>query len=230
MVMALNFNTTPYTTNLQLLLDASNPKSYPGSGNTWFDISGNNRHFNWSSANYTADRSRSYFSTNTRTCTGPASNSFGINNGTGYTIITVFSTQTFDGQSFFKWAGDVGNTRGFFMHPGWSNFTLYWDQGGCCDANQRLQLTYDDPTLRNFQVWAFRSRLYDRHQFRNGISQASSSTYAANINLNSTAASVANSEGTNWDGRLAYFALYNTGLDNTTLLSISNSLRGRFNI
>jgi hypothetical protein len=228
--MALNFNTAPYTTNLQLLLDASNTKSYPGSGTTWFDISGNSRNFTWSSVSYTAAGSASYFSTNTRTCTGPASNSFGINNGTGYTIITVFNTQTFDGQTGFKWSGDVGNTRGFFLHPGWSNYTLYWDQGGCCDANQRLQVTYDDPTIRNFQVWAFRSRLYDRTQFKNGISQGSSSTYAANINLNSTAASVGNSEGTNWDGRLAYFALYNTGLDDNTILSISNSLRGRFGV
>lgn len=228
--MALNFNTAPYTTNLQLLLDAGNPKSYPGSGTTWFDISGNSRNFTWSSVSYTAAGSSSYFSTDTRTCTGPASNSFGINNGTGYTIITVFSTQTFNGQHGFKWSGDVGSTRGFFLHPGWSNYTLYWDQGGCCDASQRLQVTYDDPTLRNFQVWTFRSRLYDRTQFKNGISQGSSSTYAANINLNSTAASVANSESTSWDGRLAYFALYNTGLDDNTIVSISNSLRGRFGI
>jgi hypothetical protein len=228
--MSSYYGVTIPTSNLQLLLDASNSKSYPGSGTTWFDISGNNRNFTWSSVSYTAAGSASYFSTNTRTCTGPASNSFGINNGTGYTIITVFNTQTFDGQSGFKWSGDVGNTRGFFLHPGWSNYTLYWDQGGCCDANQRLQVTYDDPTLRNFQIWAFRSRLYDRHQFKNGISQASSSTYAANINLNSTAASVANSEGTNWDGRLAYFALYNTGLDDSSIFEIYSALRGRFNV
>lgn len=228
--MSLNFNTSPYATNLQLLLDASNPKSYPGSGTTWFDISGNNKHFTWSGVSYTAAGGRSYFSTSGYTCTGPASNSFGINNGTGYTIITVFNTQTFNGQSAFKWAGSVSETRGFFLHPGWTNYTLYWDQGGCCNADQRLQVTYDANILTNFQVWAFRSRLYDRHQFRNGISQGSTTTYAANINLNSTAASVANSESTAWDGRLAYFALYNTGLDDNTILSISNSLRGRFGI
>jgi hypothetical protein len=30
---------------LQLYLDAANPKSYPGSGATWFDLSGNGRNF-----------------------------------------------------------------------------------------------------------------------------------------------------------------------------------------
>ena len=27
-------------------LDAANPNSYPGTGNTWFDLSGNENHFN----------------------------------------------------------------------------------------------------------------------------------------------------------------------------------------
>lgn len=198
---------------------------------TWYDISGNNKHFTWeSSPTFTKTNSASYFSTLNNRATGPASNSFNITNGTGYTIITIFNTQVFDGQSFFKWAGSDANTRGFFMHPGWSNFTLYWDQGGCCNADQRLQVTYDSNTLTNFQVWAFRSRLYDRHQFRNGVIQGSTSTYAANINLTSSPAIVANSEGLNWNGRLAYFSLYNTGLDDNTIMSISNSLRGRFGI
>jgi hypothetical protein len=228
--MSSSYGVNIPTTNLQLLLDASNPKSYPGTGTTWFDVSGNNKNFTWSGVSFTSAGSRSYFSTNTRTCTGPASNSFGINNGTGYTIITVFSTQTFDGQSFFKWTGSDANTRGFFMHPGWSNYTLYWDQGGCCNGDQRLQVTYDQTTLSNFQIWAFRSRLYDRYQFKNGVAQGSTSTYAANINLTSGAASVANSEGTNWDGRLAYFALYNTGLDDNSIYQIYSALRGRFNV
>jgi len=33
------------TNNLTLHLDAANNRSYPGSGNKWYDISGNNRHF-----------------------------------------------------------------------------------------------------------------------------------------------------------------------------------------
>jgi hypothetical protein len=228
--MSQSFNTNIRNSNLQLLLDASNSKSYPGSGNTWYDISGKGKHFTWSSASYTSNGSASYFNTNGVTCTGPASNSFNVNNGTGYTIITVFATNTFNSNYFFKWAGSDVDARGFFMHPGWSNYTLYWDQGGCCAASQRLAYTYDANTLSNFQVWAFRSRLYDRYQFKNGIAVTSSSTYAADINLTSDAASVCNSDSTAWDGKLAYFALYNTGLDDNTIFDISRSLGGRFGI
>jgi hypothetical protein len=41
--MGTNYNPRIVTDGLVLCLDAANPKSYPGSGNTWFDLSGNGR-------------------------------------------------------------------------------------------------------------------------------------------------------------------------------------------
>jgi hypothetical protein len=48
------FNTIP-TTGLQLALDASLPASYPGSGPTWFDFSGNGYNGNINNATYSPD-------------------------------------------------------------------------------------------------------------------------------------------------------------------------------
>jgi hypothetical protein len=39
--MATNYNPRIVTDGLVLCLDAANPKSYPGSGTTWYDLSGN---------------------------------------------------------------------------------------------------------------------------------------------------------------------------------------------
>jgi hypothetical protein len=39
--MSIAYNSSIVTTGLVLCLDAGNPRSYPGSGTTWFDISGN---------------------------------------------------------------------------------------------------------------------------------------------------------------------------------------------
>lgn len=241
--MAVNYNTVPYTTNLQLLLDASNSRSYPGSGTTWYDISGNNRNFTWNGtggAVYTSAGQRSYFSTSGTRAQGPNSNSFGINNGTGYTIFMVSTTQTDNGNSAFKFYSTAGRGassggRAIFLHPGWSNYTMYFDQSTCCSADQRTQYTFSLTDMRNFRIYTFRSRLYDRSIFMNGISYTTNTTYAGNINLGAFVTDLGGSDeygdaASTWNGQLAYFSVYNTGLDDNTILSISNSLRGRFGV
>jgi hypothetical protein len=40
--MTVNYNPGIVTSGLILCLDAANPKSYPGTGTSWFDVSGNN--------------------------------------------------------------------------------------------------------------------------------------------------------------------------------------------
>ena len=44
--MAINYSPHIVSDGLVLCLDAANPRSYPGSGNTWYDLSGNGYHFN----------------------------------------------------------------------------------------------------------------------------------------------------------------------------------------
>jgi len=58
-------------TGLQLYLDANNTTSYPETGSTWFDLSGNSKNFTWSSASYNATGIKS-FNTDGRKSTGPA--------------------------------------------------------------------------------------------------------------------------------------------------------------
>lgn len=43
--MAFHYSPKSVTDKLMLALDAGNPNSYPGSGTTWYDLSGNNYHF-----------------------------------------------------------------------------------------------------------------------------------------------------------------------------------------
>lgn len=53
--MTVQANPYIITSTLVLSLDASNPRSYPGSGSVWYDISGNNNHFTlYNSPSYTS--------------------------------------------------------------------------------------------------------------------------------------------------------------------------------
>lgn len=50
--MSLTHSASVVRNGLVLHLDAANPKSYPGSGNTWFDLSGRNNHGTMTSVTY----------------------------------------------------------------------------------------------------------------------------------------------------------------------------------
>lgn len=56
--MALNHSPKIVTDGLMLALDAANARSYPGSGSTWFDASGNNKDFTIDGATYNTNPNR----------------------------------------------------------------------------------------------------------------------------------------------------------------------------
>lgn len=92
------------TDGLELLLDAANTKSYPGSGTTWYDVSGNSRHFTLDGSGITWN-SAGYFSL----ADGGATGNFNITDSTTCTF--VFWMKTTDLQSL--WWKRVGSTSSY---------------------------------------------------------------------------------------------------------------------
>ena len=231
--MGINYSPKIVTDGLVLCLDAANPLSYPGSGNTWFDISGNNKHFTWDNADWNSSGFFTMFSAGTtRIATGPASNSFGIDNTTGYTIFFIFQTTTAGVNAGFKFRGSGYANRGIFCHPGWVNDTVYFDQGGCCNADQRIN--YTNANINDSNIWnmvGLRSTVATRSILYNGFQAVHTTTAAANINLDSNEVLLnPGDEGYNWNGKLAYFAVYNRGITNDEYVQNYNALKGRFGL
>jgi hypothetical protein len=203
--MATIYSPNVVTNGLQLCLDARNTRSYPGSGTSWYDLSGNGRTFTWNTT--PSWDSSGFFSTSGKVATGPASNAININNATGYTIFTVFQTNTATTNALFKVYGSGGANRAIFCHPSWTVGTIYFDQGGCCADSQRLTTS-----LPAYGTWTFMA-------------------LAADINVTSTAMQINPSdEGYNWDGKLAYFSIYNREISVTEYLQNYSALRDRFGI
>lgn len=209
---------------LQCYLDASLYQSWPRTGSTWFDISGKNRHFTWSSVSFTDFGQLSYFNTSGRVATGPASNSFSIPNG-NYTIIYVAYTNSFTSNGAFKFhrdGGDAVQRRAIFAHPTWTSGDLYFDQGGCCDASQRVNVSITGQTAQ-YRMWTLRRGSDGRKIIRGTTTMATNTTAAANITMNGTAAQLnPNDEGYNWDGRLLSFAAYNRAISDAEVTRIYN--------
>jgi len=218
---------------LAVYLDATNASSYPGTGTTWFDLSGNNRDFTWDTASFTSG-SPSYFSTSGRRCTGPASNSLGINNTSGYTIFIVALQNSLVQSSAFKFyknnlSGSSG--RAIFSHLTWNNEVIYFDQGGCCDSDTRTFVsagttnTWNVYTLRRLTGSSTRSIL------KNGSVLTTNSNSASTLDLDSRAIDLGNSdEGSVWNARLGGFIVYNRGLSDTEVTDVYTTIRTRYGI
>ena len=119
---------------LVLNLDASNSTSYSGIGATWNDISGNNNHFNINTATY---NSEGYFVFDgDDSMTGPPSNSFGLSQ-TDHTIEIILEPVS-GGGSVINFRGDSHN-YGINAHLPWSSNVIFYDVGGCCDSDDRIE-------------------------------------------------------------------------------------------
>jgi hypothetical protein len=219
---------------LVLALDAGNTKSYPGSGTTWTDISGKGKNFTWVSApTFTSNGPLSYFSTSGNRCTGPASNSFGIDNTSGYTIFLVCKQNALVNSSAFKFYSSVG--RGIFSHCTWSDDSVYFDQGGCCGADTRTSVASGGSQTWN--IWTFRrfTNSSTRSISKNGSTLTTNTATAADINLTSTGVDLGSSDeyGGNssaWNAQLNSFIVYNRGLSDDEISQNFNALRGRYGI
>jgi hypothetical protein len=217
---------------LQLYLDASNPLSYSGSGNTWRDLSGKGKDFTWtSSPSYNSSGIR-YFNTSGNGASGPASNSFGINNTSGYTIIfTVYQNATAQ-TGAFKWystnGGSTVSNRGIFAHATWVDGNLYWDQGGCCGTDTRTFGMITNST-GNWHVVALRCNYYQNNRtvWDNGRIIVTNVNGIANINLSGTAANIGYTDeyGTSWNARIGQFAVYNRSISNTEMDIVTNKFK-----
>ena len=231
--MGISYNPRIVTDGLVLALDAGNTKSYPGSGTTWTDLSGNGRNFTWVSTPTFTGGSRPYFSTLGNRCTGPASNSFGITNTSGYTIFLICEQNALVNTAAFKFYGAAG--RAIFSHCTWADDRVYFDQGGCCGSDTRTETASGGSQTWN--IWTFRrfTGSSTRSISKNGTTLVTNTATAVDINLSATGVDLGSSDeyGGNistWNAKLGGFIVYNRGLSDNEIQQNSNALKSRYGI
>jgi len=228
--MGLNHSPSIVTNGLTLYLDAGNSKSYPGSGTAWNDLSGQNKNFVWSGTpSFVSAGALSYFNTLNLYASGPASNSFGVTNATGYCVMLACLNITLTLNVAFNWDGAGG--RGIYSHlPYGSSEVVYWDQGGCCNADTRTSVASGGSTTWN--IWTFnRQSSTNRSIYKNGTILTTNTTIAADPGLTANPAIInVDSGGRVWDARLSFMMLYNRGLTDLEVQQNFNALRGRYGL
>ena len=228
--MALNRGPRIVTSGLVLALDAGNKNSYPGSGNTWFDLSGNGNNVTatnspvWNSGGYWANTSTSYF-------TGAGTSSIPIGNSQ-YTMIVWIRQRVADGWSpnyagFISIGGYGTNNQSNairtdvaglgYLYNYWWNNDLYLNNNnaGISLGNWYMIAASFDGTTR--RIWV------------NAISRASDTPI--NHNVLTTTIQISKTYNTEYqNGDMAIAQIYNRGLSTNEMMQNFNATRRRFGI
>lgn len=219
--------------NLLLHLDAANPKSYPGSGSTWFDVSGNG--YNGTLINSPTFSSSGFFTFNgtnsTASVTKPFPNIVGqisveiwvnfasysnepvlMHKGTHYTLHMRNSS----GTDRWTWA-DSSNYS-------YANFG-YRQASGLYATNTWMQLVCTKDSSNNVRLYKNGVLLDTRTAFGSPLAATNSTLWIVGYSDNDTtpSSSVLN-------GSVAVAKVYNSTLSDADILQTFNALRGRFSL
>ena len=214
---------------LVLNLDAGWYPSYSGSGTTWYDLSGNNRHYtlkngtSWSNGSFILDGVDDFIE-------GPPSNSFDIVQD--HTIELVVKTTQIKQSVTFFWRSD--NNRAILTHTPWVDGRIYYDIGGCCGGSQRID--YSNPnTLNNLMYYTYRTRSdvkpY-RHIYENGVAKVNSGNNEnSTITFNSSPMIIGgDGSSSSYKGHIYMLRVYNRALSDSEILQNYNAQKGRFGL
>jgi hypothetical protein len=235
--MAFNNGPKVATNGLVLCLDASDRNSYPGTGTTWYDTSGGNRHYTlvngptWNSAGYiTLDGVDDYLS-------GPAGNTFGL--GQEHTIEAVIMNTQDSTTTLFNWRSSQVD-RQIMAHVPYSS-AIYYDVGGCCGSTNRINYTPSPSITNRLTHFVFRCRTSTtpyRQIFENTVEKVNSGANATStITLSSNVALIGvfdenniGGSGGAWKGNIYSFKVYNRGLTDDEVKQNYNALKTRYNL
>lgn len=174
--MANIWNPNAVTTDLVLCLDAANVRSYPGSGSTWYDISGNGNNGSISSGEFVSDATTGGYLRNSGNVSNffyvSVSDSTSINNAftdaNGWTIEEVIWTNSVNypeadaGTVVSGQAYGAGNT-GFDWNHGYGNtaFSMGASSNSASGYEDSVTINLSSP-YTSLNAWRVRTMIWNK--------------------------------------------------------------------
>ena len=222
--MGIGYNPKIVTDGLVLCLDAANRKSYPGSGNTWTDLSGLGNNGTLTNGPTFSNNSIVFDGVDDFVPCGNSSslsftNSFSLsiwcssNNLSGYRspIMKTTSSNWADGYGIFQYQ----NVMYFYVN--------LWNGAQTVSVPRSVYAitnwigTYDGTKLR----------LYE-----NGLLVSEGSSFTSNVNNSNNNLEIGRGGGSafNWSGSISNFTVHNRALSAIEIQQNFQALRGRYGI
>jgi hypothetical protein len=236
------------TSGLVLNLDAGNTKSYPRSGTTWFDISGNNNHFTlFNSPSY---NTLGYFILDGVDDYIRSTNTLNLSNTNVITVDFWLKINSYPVSEpidiVYEHTSDFNSSTGGFVHSYndnslSQNFQVFLSNKG--DVNYNIG--YWDKSVYNDLGWKNSTAIFDRTQTSienslylqgilvNAISNPASGFSGNNTNNFANANFfIGSRNGTSFFANMNVVSIkiYNRALTQTEILQNYNALKSRFNL
>lgn len=241
--MGIFYNTSIVKDGLVLYLDAANPKSYPGSGTVWSDLSGNGFNalpvgasfptFNSSTLDFTFNGSTQYL------------HSLFTGTITSRTLIawcklrTLTPTGSSVGEGVLNIGGD-GVQSGSFDSIVYNEYTAKrWCNGSEGWARTPNMISPTDETSTNYLMMALTHTTSNYNLYRNATLLVNTTTYSQPSytngqffigNRHSTTVGYSGVGNGYFDGNIQMIQVYNRVLTSTELTQNFEAMRDRFGI
>lgn len=232
--MGINYSPKIVTDGLVLCLDAANPLSYPGSGNTWKDLSGNDNNATmYGSVPLETDGIRCW---NFATATGASAPSSSLGFTFASNMVSTIGNFTF---SFWvKNANTYIDQIGLFSNAGGGNGFrfgislpgIYYLTGPTYTEGTVNFLTTSSASIWYNVIAVFRKSTSQILLYRNGIYQGAASTPAQTEMPNNSPGLVRSSCCSIYTGKLAMMSVYNYDLSDLNIQQNYLATKGRFGL
>ena len=233
--MAIAYNPRIVTSGLVLALDAGNPKSYPGSGTTWRDLSGRGN-------TGTLTNGPTYSSGNGGSLDFVGSNSTYITCGNSSSI------QLTDSMSISCWfmpSNYASARQGLVGRNGLNEYTITLEQGGGVSFYfASVGLPGDYFNGASFLSFGQQNNIFQQltivrdyntnfvYVYKNGVQTSTSTSLSGTVKPTATSGpmTIGFGNGGYYSGKVGTISLYNRALTAAEIQQNFNSLRGRYGI
>jgi hypothetical protein len=240
------------TDGLILIWDASNPQSYPGSGTTWYDVSGNNNHGTINSGEFVPNsfggylrnlnNESNFFYINVSNSTS-LSNTLSVTAG-GWTIEEIIWTNSTnypeaDAGSVFSNPAYGPGATGFDWNHGYGvgNFQFGQSSNSPTGYEDTVVISSIPSQYAQFNTWRIRTMIWNRGA--NTVSLYINGDYIGGGNTPNTSGQaiydggggdIGTLYGWKFYGRRASFKIYNNVLSAADIQQNYQALRTRFGV
>ena len=238
--MTVSYNPTIPTSGLVLCLDVGNPKSYPGSGTTWYDVSGNNNNFTINASAYNSSGPKYMDFNGSYGCAVTAS---GVNTTTYGTCTAVVWTRiknsSSDWRTLFRAEGTGADHQVIVQTGGW-DIGMYDNTNGSgfnSSGFSQQSLPGYGTSAWNMIVWRWQSTQYDYYYYNLCYNDSPGTLRGYNSSSNTrfktgfrTLGAYNSGSPSQFWGDIGYIAMYNRYIDDNEVLTHFYAQRGRFGI